>query len=150
LSVIQAIYKAPVKIVSQGSDSMIVAITYQNQDYWGWSSLHPDDKDFFSEKVGYNIAKSRARKKALKAEKIKIEKELRIKKQLYSEIINQKNPAEVDPTGAMRHNIEHCEARLKALRSAISAEEVNFHNYLEGQAKAISSVKRMREKANNN
>jgi len=67
MSAVTAIYNAPVvgKAVLPESGEVSIIIQYRGRLYQGVALLHPEDKDFFSEKVGCNIALARARIEAL-------------------------------------------------------------------------------------
>jgi hypothetical protein len=78
-----------------------------------------------------------------------LEEEVKWKLRIYQEISNQKfNPDEPEklPSPEVWRNYERANKRLKALNSAIKKEAKKLQLYLEGQAKAIDSIRRFREK----
>lgn len=158
MSVVSTIYDTLVDWteVDEEAGMVSVSITYGGNRFVGTAFLHPHDKDFFSHKVGRQIATSRARTKALKHEYEKAKMTYNNKYTFYQEVLGfgSKAPAEVDPTGALLRNVIRAERRTAFLKEAIEREEANLRNYLEGQAKAISSILRFRnkdkEKDNNN
>ena len=88
MSIVSAIYKAPVvgRVVMPDAGEVSVLIKYNGHLYQGVALLHPEDKDFFSEKVGYNIALSRARIEALEDFLIDVSYEAQLKQQMYLEV----------------------------------------------------------------
>ena len=116
------------------------------------SNLSKRDEGFYSKKVGYNIALSRARIQALtyfyKQEKDKFN----VRNQFYQEVLGlgAKTPTEVDPLGAFNRNMMRCKYRADALKEALDKEKNMLHKYILGHDKAIESVQRFRQKAENN
>lgn len=154
MSVVTAIYNAPIanKIIDVTHNTVQVNINYNGKSYIGIARLHPNDKDFFSRKVGYNIALSRARLSAMKAELKAARIELNRRYDFYQEIIGygKFSPAEVDPTGRVYYGITRLFQRTTQLKKAIKKEENSLRMYLQGQQKAIKSIKQFRAKDNNN
>ena len=108
MGLIHNIYTAPiVRQVSCGPECLVV-IKYNNHTYNGCAITHPDDEEFFSEKIGYGIALSRARIQILKDEKERLRQEYIDKMRLYNDVLGYgaKKPEEIDPTGAFRKNID--------------------------------------------
>lgn len=150
MSIVSAIYDTLVDWVEADEENgmVTVALTYNGTQYIGSSYLHPSDKDFFSYKVGRQIATSRARTKALKTEANKAKQVYDNKYTFYQEVtgFGSRTPAEIDPTGVLLRNVMRAQRRADYLKNAVAREETNLRNYLEGQAKAIASIKRFREK----
>ena len=147
MSAIKAIYKAEKQFVVDDISSTIYAhIFYNGQWYQGEARLHPEDKNFFSEKVGKTIALSRARQRALKEVLREATVIANIKYQMYQEITayGSKAPAEVDPTGAMLLNTQRALLRVKTLKEQLLNEQANLSEYLQDQAKALRIVKKIR------
>lgn len=152
MSILKALSRTPTHfLVEEESREVHAFIHYSNQVYYGVAKCHPEDKDFFSEKVGKTIALSRARINALSSIIEDLTKELNIKIQTYREIqgYGSKSTAEIDPTGAFIRNIMRTERRLYHLQRTLKKMELNFNEYLKDQKKAISTVKKMRA-ANSN
>lgn len=151
MSAVKAIYRAPVvgKGVMPDAGEVSVIIKYNGRIYQGVALLHPEDAEFFSEKVGYNIALSRARIEALKDTLIDVKTEARIKEQLLDEVtrFGEFRGCEdmYDPTHMFRQNVIKAITRVETLEEAIKKEEKILHNYLEGQDRALDSVKRYRK-----
>ena len=152
MSVISAIYKAPVvgRAVMPDAGEVSVIIKYNNRIYQGVALLHPEDKDFFSEKVGYNIAISRARIEALEDALIDVKNEAQIKRQMLIEVTRfgrlQKQEEVYDPTGMFEQNVNKVLGRVKNLEEAIKKEKQILQNYLEGQSRALESIKLYRKR----
>ena len=154
MSAIKAIYKAEKQFVVDDISSIIHAhIFYNGQWYRGEARLHPEDENFFSEKVGKTIALSRARQQALKEVLHEATVIADIKYQMYQEVTayGSKAPAEVDPTGAMLLNTQRALLKVQTLKEQLLDEQANLNEYLKDHAKALRVVKRMRsEKAKDN
>lgn len=154
MKLIKAIYKAPIIIKEYDEKLGIthVVIKYENIRFSGTARLAKEDEGFYSKKVGYNIALSKARIKMLQWY---YEQELEKYNQrnlFYQEVtgFGLKESAEIDPLGVFKRNLKHTEARLAAFKSAIDKEKDMLKKYIIGQDKAIESVKRFRRKADNN
>lgn len=155
MSIVTAIYKAPVIRSSFRNDigETSVVIKYNGKNYWGRAILHIEDKDFYSSKVGRHIAISRARINAMKAELKREEYNYKICDKFFYETFSS---GRVDPSDkivysdelayALSTKIERMENRCKNLRTAIKREQNSLKLYIEGQEKAITSVKKMRAK----
>lgn len=154
MKLVKAIYKAPVivKEYCEEHGTTLVAIHYKGKGFYGTAILNKQDEGFYSKKVGYNIALSKARIQALKYFYKEEESKLNSRKQFYQEVLGfgAKTFAEVDPSGAFNRNIKRIESRLSAIKSALDREEDMLNKYIIGQDKAIESVKRFRRKANDN
>lgn len=134
MSVVKAIYKAPVVDTFPNEEMGFyrVIIEYNGKIFFGTALISPEDKDFFSERVGYTIALSRARINALKYELRKSKSEFRERYNLYQEATKygKISPAEVDPTGNFYHGITRYISRISAIKKAIKQEQKNLNNYL--------------------
>ncbi len=148
MSAVSAIYKAPVvgKGVMPDAGEVSVIINYNGRIYQGVALLHPEDKDFFSERVGYNIAISRARIEALKDTLFEVRTEAQIKKQMFDEVTRfGRTSGNFDETGMFHQNVEKAIKRVETLENALAKEKAILHNYLKGQTKALDSIKRYRK-----
>lgn len=157
MNIANRIYNAKVANVSVDKDARIVsvAINYDNEYSIGVAITHTNDKDFFSEKVGYRIALSRAKIAAFKRELRKARRKLKERKIFYKEVIPDEAMIDIfDPRGAFARRLVRDQYLINDLRDALKREEANLNNYIKGQDKMIESVKRFREKdkekANNN
>lgn len=154
MSVVSAIYDTLVDWVeaNENTGTVTASLTFNGHTCTGSAFLHPEDKDFFSYKVGRQIATSRARIEILKIEVNKAQQTFNNKTTFYQEVLGfgSKTPADVDPTGAFSRNVMRAGRRLDSLKDALENEEANLRNYLEGQAKAIASIKRFRSKGQDN
>lgn len=154
MNLVKAIYKAPVitKDYDESIGTTKVEIRYENKIFRGWAALSPEDEGFYSKKVGYNIALSKARITALEYYHKQEEKKYKQRFIFLQEVLNfgKKELAEIDPTSAFSRNIMHCKSRVAALEAAAAKEKEILKKYIEGQNKAIESVRRFRQKADNN
>lgn len=154
MNLVKAIYKAPVIMKDYWEEEGItnVKICYQGHTFHGAAVLSKGDEGFYSKKVGYNIALSKARIEALEYFYKQERDKFNIRNQFYQEVLGLgiKTPAEVDPLGAFNRNMMRCKYRADALKEALDKEKNMLHKYILGQDKAIESVKRFRQKADNN
>lgn len=153
MSAVTAIYNAPVvgKAILPEAGEVSIIIQYQGRIYQGVALLHPEDKDFFSEKVGCNIALSRARIEALRDTLYDTQLEAQIKQQMLNEVMRfgefQGKNDMYDPTQMFRQNACKAITRVETLQKALSQEKERLKNYLTNHGKAIRSFKLHRAEA---
>lgn len=154
MNLIKAIYEAPVIMKNYQEEEGItsIKICYQGQTFHGAALLSKKDEGFYSKKVGYNLALSKARIEALEYFYKQEKDKFNVRNQFYQEVLGlgTKTPAEVDPSGAFNRNLMRIKGRMTALKEALDKEKNILKKYIEGQNKAIESVRRFRQKANNN
>ena len=149
MSVVSAIYKAPMvaEAVDENIGDTIIGILYDGKLFTGSAKLAENDKDFYSYRVGKNIALSKARMNAMNYEIKKSRKEMEYRYNFYQEVTKygKVSPAEVDPTGSFYRAIVRYTTRISALKEALKKEKSNLKAYLENQEKALSIVRKFRE-----
>lgn len=149
MSVVTAIYKAPIthEFHSKIRNGYHLYIKYDGKKFAGRAYLSPEDKDFYSSRIGRNIALSRARMNAMNYEIKKSRKEMNYRYDFYQEVTKygKVSPAEVDPTGSFYRAIVRYTTRISALKEALKKEKSNLKAYLENQEKALSIVRNFRE-----
>lgn len=149
MSVVSAIYKAPIthEFHSKIRNGYHLYIKYDGKKFAGRAYLSPEDKDFYSSRIGRNIALSRARMNAMNYEIKKSRKEMEYRYDFYQEVTKygKVSPAEVDPTGGFYRAIVRYTTRISALKEALKKEKSNLKAYLENQEKALSIVRNFRE-----
>lgn len=147
MKLISAIYNAPVRIVGYDENYVSVTIFYDGHDWTGLAYLHPDDKDFYSPRVGRRIATVRARIKIMRYEIEKMKKSITERELFYREVCGygSKDYMQVDPSDSFRQNITRHKKRCEMLEQALKTEEENLKKYLNGQKKAITIIKNMRK-----
>ena len=154
MNLVKAIYKTPVimKDYQEKEGITNVKICYQGQTFHGTALLNKKDEGVYSKKVGYNLALSKARIKALEYFYKQEKDKFNIRNQFYQEVLGLgvKTPSEVDPSGAFNRNLMHTKGRMTALKEALDKEKDTLKKYIEGQNKAIESVRHFRQKADNN
>lgn len=154
MNLVKAIYKAPVTTKDYQEENGItnVTIKYKNHTFSGTALLSKLDEGFYSKKVGYNIALSKARIAALKYYYKQETDKFNSRNQFYQEVLGlgAKDSAEVDPSGAFNRNMMRIKGRAAAIKESLDKEKDMLHKYIKGQNKAIESVKRFRQKASNN
>ena len=152
MSAIKAIYNAPIvgKAVLPDAGEVSIIIQYHGRIYQGVALLHPEDKDFFSEKVGCNIALSRARIEALQDTFLDAQIEAQIKQQMLNEVLRfgleTGQDDKYDPTQMFRQNVNHAINRKNNLKKALIKEKNRLINYIANHGKAIQSIKLHRAK----
>ena len=122
-----------------------VVINVDGFEYCGKAHLHPDDKDFESELVGYTIAHIRAIKKALITCRDVAEIEYQIANQILTDLMQNQDPEKVDPTFKLRKKVYHTKKVWNDYQEAVRTTQEALKNYLNNQEKAIASIKRQRE-----
>lgn len=149
MGLISNIYNAPIERSGflKEHESYVV-LRYKNREYVGAAFVHPDDEEFFSEKVGYSIALSRARIQILKDEKERLRQEYIDKMRLYNDVLGYgaKKSEEIDPTGAFKKNIDKTLHRYFTITEVLKEEQEGLKTYLEGQNTFIENLKAYRKK----
>lgn len=137
---IQKIYLAPVCDSNYYDDEGVTQVTieYNNNLYSGAALLNPEDKGFYSRKVGYNIALSRARMQAIRKA---------IKKQERKALDNFKDYYRTGKIHS-KHIAFKALAIADDYRICLQDEKSVLKDYLYGQERAITSIKRYRDKLN--
>ena len=148
MGLIHNIYTAPIVCQVSCGPECLVVIKYNNRTYDGYAYAHPDDEEFFSEKVGYSIALSRARIQILKDEKERLRQEYINKMRLYNDVLGYgaKKSEEIDPTGAFKKNIDKTLHRYFTITEALKQEQEGLKTYLEGQNTFIEKLKAYRKR----
>ena len=148
MGLIHNIYTAPIVRQVRCGPECLVVIKYNNRTYDGLAITHPDDEEFFSEKVGYSIALSRARIQILKDEKERLRQEYTDKMRLYNDVLGYgaKKSEEIDPTGAFRKNIDKTLHRYFTIAEVLKEEQEGLKTYLEGQNTFIEKLKAYRKR----
>lgn len=148
MGLIHNIYTAPILCQVSCGPECLVVIKYNNRTYDGRAITHPDDEEFFSEKVGYSIALSRARIQILKDEKERLRQEYIDKMRLYNDVLGYgaKKSEEIDPTGAFKKNIDKTLHRYFTITEALKEEQEGLKAYLEGQNTFIEKLKAYRKR----
>lgn len=141
MKAITAIYNAPIVIDNFDQSISRVGIEYNGKTYIGFSYLHPQDKDFQSEKIGKNIALSRARIYALQYEYNKAKIEAQIKRQMYLELGENSN-------AFMHKNMMKAVYRSEVLRKELKFQKQYLKDYLNSQQDFIDKILKTRARAN--
>lgn len=153
MSIIKAIYKAEPIIRPTGNSTITaVSIKYNGQSYTGTAICHPDDKDFYSRKVGQRIALSRARIAAMKAELKREKNKYKITTDFCRIMTNDLTLVNESSMFKKRFFklLNRTAGRIDSLEKGIIRERNSLKEYLKGLDKAINSVTRMRNKDKNN
>ena len=148
MGLIHNIYTAPIVRQVRCGPECLVVIKYNNRNYHGCAITHPYDEEFFSEKVGYSIALSRARIQILKDEKERLRQEYTDKMRLYNDVLGYgaKKSEEIDPTGAFKKNIDKTLHRYFTVAEVLKEEQEGLKTYLEGQNTFIEKLKAYRKR----
>lgn len=146
---IKTIYSLEPKYeVNEDFGICVVTLHFQGKKYSGIAEVSPADEDFFSEKVGLNIALSRARIKILKAMTKKAKLIADIKYQMYQEAgkYGAMPSLEIDPTGNFKSKVVKAQNNYKRLQKALKIEKQYLNTYLTNQDKMVERVKIHRER----
>ena len=148
MGLIHNIYTAPIVHQSRCGPECLIVIKYNNRAYSGCATTHPDDEEFFSEKIGYGIALSRARIQILKDEKERLRQEYINKMRLYNDVLGYgaKKSEEIDPTGAFKKNIDKTLHRYFTVAEVLKEEQEGLKTYLPGQNTFIEKLKAYRKR----
>ena len=125
-----------------------VRLTYQGENYYGCALYNEEDGDFFSEKVGFNIATSRAMIELLTDLYNKTKNEYNIRRRMYLEATQFGKIAsnEVDPMGTFYAKVKKAKDRVKVLYEALQQEKNGLHTYIHNLETTIEQVKKLRDK----
>lgn len=130
-----------------------VYLTFNGQRYCGAAVCSPKDADFFSQKIGFNIALSRARIKILEDMTNQAKLIAQVKRQMLFEAaqFGKVAYAIVDPTGAFFTKVTKAHNTYKKLKNALKKERKYLRDYLVDVDKTIERIKinRSRAKTNN-
>lgn len=148
MKLIKSIYKAPYKTNIYEDNFILIELPFQGVTYGGVAALHPDDKDFFSAKVGTTIALSRARTNCMREQVEKLQAQLK-ERELFLKEVSGFGEKDIDPDNLFWKNLQSYRRRIHILKVQIEKEEKNLREYLDGQTKAIASIKRVRNKGQN-
>lgn len=132
-----------------GCSTCVVETKYGK--FSGTACCHPDDMDMASEKVGCEIAYSRAAIESLKYERDNVVKpSLKALKQLYYSIKHSKkfNPKSYE-NKMLRRQIENWEFDLATINNIIETERKYIHNYIETKDSLYKHIRTMRTNGQN-
>lgn len=150
MSAVTAIYNAPIahERIPKQWGTTYVSINYNGKSYLGTAMCIPEHKDFFSPRIGRQIAKSRARLKALADAYQSAETEASMKERLYREVLNfgSADPQEIDPTGKFWKNTLRARDRANELHDAIKHEKQCLKSYLKDLETFTMLIKERRAK----
>ena len=114
-----------------------VTITYDGKPFIGMSFCHTDDKEFCSSKVGYSIAYYRAVEQIFKYEIKQQQIRIATLRKVLSEYPHYANFIE--------SVIKKYQDTLNFHRNDLKRLHKSLNHYIEGQNRAIESVKRFRK-----
>lgn len=99
--------------VDEATHVVIAYTDFEGRRYSSTAFCHPDDIDFFSPRVGKRIAQYRVYQSILRFYIKQAREEWLWKDRYYREVLGfgSKEPAEVDPSGAFKRNLERAAAR---------------------------------------
>ena len=116
----------------------------------GMAKCHPEDEDMMSEKVGCEIAQSRATIKALKYQKnCVIKPSIKALKQLYYSMRQSKkfNPKSYENI-MLKRQIENWEWDLNLIEDMIDAEKTYLQNYIKDKEQMYQFIRKQRKGQN--
>lgn len=115
--------------------------------YVGIARCHPDDKDFESEKVGFQIAFYRAYIKVLYEVKKELQIQLNTLKQFYYSINQSKQYNEKSYENSMlQRSIRRTTSDLVAAKQELVTAKQNLREYIDGKDKLHKKLRATRNK----
>lgn len=130
--------------ISEENGDIGIVLKYKNRYYNGCALLAPEDEGFFSSKVGMTIALSRARQMILKD--LIEDLQIRIKeRELFIKEASGYGLKDADSNGCFLSTLRRNQNNLHRLKVQLEKEQRFLNDYLQGQDKAIATVKRMRK-----
>ena len=139
MSIMDQVYKAEPKTVT--TNSIMMRINVNGQAYYGFANCHPDDQDFYSEKVGSTIAHMRAEINAFRDLRDHAAYEWKTLKKAFADAY-QNNAT---PCPQFQKAVWQAENRYRKYQQAVKDMRATLSNYLKNQDKVISSLRRQRE-----
>lgn len=127
-----------------------VKIKYGENTFIGYARLHPEDKEYESELVGFTIAHMRAAKKALIYYRDLTYVNYIICNKMLCDIMQNQDPEVVDPTFKLRSKVYRAKHQWENYQNAIKIMDKTIYKYLKNQNEAIESIKRQRKLQANN
>lgn len=147
-SILKKIYKLEPKchIGEFNGEYCEAVINYKGKTYCGDAFCHVEDKEYFSEKVGFNIATQRALLKILKHERDEAKKIYDAFYVAYQEatVWSGNEAAEVDPTGAFWRRVEKAHASYEEFATAVRKENAALNHYINNVNDMMQKMKKIR------
>ena len=126
------------------SHEIDLTIKYNGRKYIGYAICHPDDEEFFSEKVGKNIAYMRACINAMFGERAKARKEYEFLKNFYANYRQNHEPS-ADLESAIAEAEKHFHYYQRKYREC----KQELKEYLLNHEKVLESLRRQRKAKTN-
>lgn len=120
-------------------------ISFDDYAFRGCAILHPEDKEYESDIVGYTIAHMRAVKQALMHFRDFAEIEYVIINKAICDTLQSQDAETTDPTFKFRKKAFQAKKKWEDYQVAVRATQAQIKKYLADQDKAIASIKRQRE-----
>lgn len=133
-----------VDFVKTGHGDYSCTIYYLGNIFTGTAHCHPEDKDFDSEKVGCSIAHMRAMKSLFNHQKKIAKVEYDMVNNFVSNIFQNQDLDDVDPTFRMRKALFRAENKYIQYAMLEKEAENSIRTYTKDQDKVITSIKRQR------
>ena len=117
--------------VDESLGKCTVFLYYNGKAYRGCATVKQEDRDFFSEKVGLNIALHRARIELLKDILLDTIKNIKAMTQMYQAAtkFNKEESMTIDPTGRFKDIIIRFEKKEKKIRAMLKQEKTSLRKY---------------------
>jgi len=142
---LKVLKEADVKTWKTEDDFYFAEISFEDYEFRGCAILHPEDKEYASDIVGYTIAHMRAVKQALMYFRDIAEYEYIIINKAIGDTLQNQDIEAVDPTFKFRKKAYHAKKKWADYQVAVKTTQGHINKYLKDQNKAISSIKRQRE-----
>lgn len=122
------------------SHNIAIAIKYNGRKYYGSATCHPEDREFFSEKIGMNIAYLRACAEAMYAEREKAREKYESLKNFYANY--RQNHA---PSADLESAITEAEKHFHYYQRKYRESKQELKEYLHNHEKVLESLRRQRK-----
>jgi hypothetical protein len=149
MNLIRVLNRCPVK--EKTLDHMTVAtINYNGTDYTGFSACCEEDEEFYSPKIGFNIAHQRALIEAAYWATADAEREWKILNKAYKDAMfnlyeDKDAIAEADPQNRFKRQVRMAENKYRRYSRDLKILRNELNEYLKAQETVISSLKRQRQ-----
>lgn len=122
-----------------------VEVFFEGFSFVGGATLHPEDREYNSDIVGFTIAHMRAIKQALIYLREEARNEYYLINKVVCDILQCQDAEVVDPTFKFRKKAYQAKKKWNKYQVAVNAMNDEIREYIANQDKAISSIKRQRK-----
>ena len=124
-----------------------VTIKYDGQKYYGTAHCHPEDMDFFSEKIGTHIAYLRAMINAMDWKQEESRSLVKNLETFYTNMLQNPKNITDEFCKVSQTSIDRAKHQFDYYRRKKKQYKKELQDYLTGHEKAITSIRNQRKKA---